>query len=150
MGKRGEVIAVCLSSEKGASKKPVERAVLTEDFGFEGDAHAGTPRRQVSLLCEASIDKMRAKGADVKPGDFAENLTVDGVTSDDFPMGAVVRFEGGAILEITQIGKECHAGCAIRDLIGDCVMPREGLFARVVRGGEVCPGEAFEVIANGA
>lgn len=148
MGKRGEVIAVCLSAEKGVSKKPVERALLREDFGFESDAHAGTPRRQVSLLCESSIAKMRVKGANVGAGDFAENLTVGGVTSGDFPVGAVVSFAGGAVLEITQIGKECHTGCAIRDLVGDCVMPREGLFARVVRGGEVRPGEAFEVIID--
>ena len=145
MAKTGRFVAVCLSEEKGTTKKPVLAGLLVEDFGFEGDAHGGTPKRQVSLLCESSIAKMRAKGADPSPGDFAENLTIDGITIDDLPLGAHIRLERGPVLEVTQIGKECHSGCAIRELIGDCVMPREGVFARVVTGGEVAPGDTFEV-----
>jgi len=144
MSKTGRIVAVCLSREKGTTKKPVPSAVLVEDFGLEGDAHAGTAR-QVSLLCESSIEKMRAKGADLSPGDFAENLTITGVNADDLPLGARIGLSRGPVLEVTQIGKECHSDCAIRELIGDCVMPREGVFARVVTGGSVAPGDTFEV-----
>jgi len=145
MSKHGRLVAVCLSEEKGTTKKPVRAGRLLEEFGFEGDAHAGTPRRQVSLLCESSIEQMRAKGAELGPGDFAENLTITGVTIDDLPLGAQITLSSGPVLEVTQIGKECHSDCAIRELIGDCVMPREGVFARVVTGGSVAPGDTFEV-----
>jgi len=148
MGEQGRVVAVCLSAAKGKPKAPVEAATLVEDSGVKGDAHAGTPDRQVSLLCAASVRKMQGRGMDIGPGDFAENLNISGVEVRDLPIGARIAFQRGPELEVTRIGKECHAGCAIRDIIGDCAMPREGVFARVVRGGEVRPGDSFEVSAN--
>lgn len=146
-GTTGRVVAVCTSARKGERKEPVECGRLVADVGLAGDAHAGTVR-QVSLLCMASINKMRARGADVGPGDFAENLTLEGCRAEDMPIGARLSLARGPLLEVTQIGKECHAGCAIRELIGDCVMPREGVFARVVEGGEVRPGDSLEVIGD--
>ena len=113
--------------------------------GFRGDAHAGPGVRQVSLLAEESIAKMRGKGLSVGPGDFAENVTVEGIVLQALPVGARLR-AGEAVLEITQIGKECHDRCAIYLQAGDCVMPREGIFARVVRPGKVSPGNAIERI----
>lgn len=142
-------MAVCLSEARGTLKKPVGRGVLVEDFGLEGDAHGGTAERQVSLLCNSSIEKMRGKGVELSPGDFAENLTVEGCEIGDFEPGGKIRLAGGALLEVTQIGKECHSDCAIRRQIGDCVMPREGVFARVVEGGEVAAGDWIEVTADG-
>jgi len=141
------VIEVCVSARKGERKTPVGQGRLVAGHGLEGDAHAGTGR-QVSLLCEVSARKVRERGLDVGPGDFAENLLVDGLGPDDFAVGSRVRIAGGgadALLEVTQIGKECHADCAIREQTGDCVMPREGIFARVVRGGAVRAGDALEV-----
>ena len=148
MNERGRVLAVCISDRRGIRKSPVSKGVLVKDFGLQGDAHAGTPKRQVSLLCDSSIEKMRAEAPELAPGDFAENLTVACKEWSGLPIGARLYFERGPLLEITQIGKECHAGCAIRELVGDCVMPREGLFARVVEGGEVRPGDAFKVVRN--
>lgn len=145
MADRGRVLAVCLSGKKGMKKSPVPAATLIEDLGLEGDAHAGTPNRQVSLLYASSIESLRPKMPGLAPGDFAENLTLEGGEWRDLPVGTRLRLQRGPLLEITQIGKECHAGCAIREQVGDCVMPREGLFARVVEGGEVQPGDAFEV-----
>ncbi len=148
MADSGRVVAVCLSTQKGTRKRPVPSGTLVADFGLEGDAHAGTRNRQVSLLCMASIEKMRPKMPELAPGDFAENLTLAWDDWRDLPVGTRLRFQRGPMLEITQIGKECHTGCAIRKLVGDCVMPREGLFARVVEGGEVRPADGFEVIGN--
>jgi MOSC domain-containing protein YiiM len=112
--------------------------------GLEGDAHAEGGIRQVSLLSLASIDKMVTAGANVKPGDFAENLTIEGLEVMTLPVGTRLKV-GEVELEITQIGKTCHKGCAIRELVGDCVMPREGVFARVIREGVVKPGDVIEV-----
>jgi len=144
----GRIVAVCLSEKTGMVKTPVSAGTLVADFGLEGDAHAGTPKRQVSLLCMQSIAKMRGKGMDLAPGDFAENLTVEECGPDVLVLGATLQLQRGPVLEVTQIGKECHAGCAIREQIGDCVMPREGVFARVVIGGEVRPGDSFKVISH--
>ncbi|MFH1595180.1 MAG: MOSC domain-containing protein, partial [Pseudomonadota bacterium] len=123
----------------------VPEAVLQVDHGLVGDAHAEGGHRQVSLLAKESIDKMVALGVAVKPGDFAENLTVQGLSVMTLPVGARLQVGAGAILEITQIGKACHKGCAIREQVGDCVMPREGVFARVIKGGVVKPGDVIEV-----
>ncbi len=148
MGGRGSVVAVCVSSRKGTKKVPVPSVVLVPDHGAREDAHAGPGIRQVSLLAEESIAKMRGKGLDVGPGDFAENVTVAGIDLPALPVGTRLRV-GAALLEITQIGKECHERCAIYLQAGDCVMPREGVFARVIRGGAVAAGDAVEVVDGG-
>jgi MOSC domain-containing protein YiiM len=140
------VVAVSVSDRKGVVKENVPEARLVVEHGLEGDAHAGEWHRQVSLLALESIDKMRAAGAAVKPGDFAENITTQGLAVDELPIGTHLRVGREAELIITQIGKACHKGCAIRDLVGDCIMPREGVFARVVKGGVVRPGDAIEVL----
>ena len=139
------ILAVSLSDQKGVSKHNIPGGRLVADHGLEGDAHAEGGHRQVSLLAKESIDKMVALGAKVAPGDFAENLTVAGLSVMDLPVGARLQVGAGAILEITQIGKACHKGCAIREQVGDCVMPREGVFARVIKGGVVKPGDVIEV-----
>ena len=143
-----EIIAVCKSEKKGVSKAPVAEIVVKENYGVEGDAHADkTTHRQVSLLAIESIDKMRSKGFDfLKPGDFAENITTRGIDLPSLPVGARVKAGKEALLEITQIGKECHASCAIRQQVGDCVMPREGIFAKVIRGGSIKAGDTIEVV----
>ena len=137
----GKVVAVSVSDRKGQKKQPVASAMLLVEHGIEGDAHAGTSgHRQVSLLAVESADKMRAKGVPVGHGDFAENLTVEGIDLLSLKIGDRLRV-GEALLEISQLGKECHDRCAIYQQVGDCVMPREGLFGRVVRGGRVVPGD---------
>jgi MOSC domain-containing protein YiiM len=138
------VLAVCISENKGERKTPVDAVELREEHGIVGDAHAGDWHRQVSLLASESIDKMRALGLDVDSGDFAENITTRGIDLVSLPVGARLQI-GPALLEVTQIGKECHTRCAIYHQAGDCVMPREGIFARVIRGGFVRPGD--EIIA---
>ena len=141
----GRIVAVSVSDRKGVVKHNVPEAVLQVDHGLAGDAHAEGGHRQVSLLAQESIDKMAALGVAVKPGDFAENLTVQGLSVMTLPVGARLQVGAGAILEITQIGKACHKGCAIREQVGDCVMPQEGVFARVIKGGVVKPGDVIEV-----
>lgn len=141
----GVVVAVCVSETKGVSKRDVGRARLVEGHGLEGDAHAGPWHRQVSLLAEESIEKMRTKGIDVGPGAFAENITTRGIDLYHLPVGTRLEVGPEVVLEITQIGKECHTGCAIFRQVGECVMPREGIFARVVRGGEIERGDEIRV-----
>jgi len=150
MREAGTVVQVCVSERKGTPKTPVGRIRLLEDHGVEGDAHAGTPGRQVSLLCEASAAKLRDTGVELGPGIFAENLRVSGLEPKDFPVGALVRFPRGPVLQVTRIGKPCHSGCAIAREVGRCVMPSEGIFARVVRGGEVWAGDSLEVVGDDA
>ncbi len=142
----GRIVAVCVSEQKGTSKTPVPEATLVAGYGLEGDAHAGGWHRQVSLLAVSSIDKMRAKGLSLTCGDFAENLTVEGIDLPSLPVGTRLVITspgvaGGPLLEVTQIGKQCHQGCAIFQQVGDCVMPREGIFARVMKGGAVRPND---------
>ncbi|MDP8256923.1 MAG: MOSC domain-containing protein [Candidatus Alcyoniella australis] len=141
----GKLISINLSSEKGVTKKPVQSAELIADHGLEGDAHAGDWHRQVSLLAQRSIDKMLAAGLDVGPGDFAENLTVDGFELHTLPLGTRLRL-GPALLELTQIGKVCHARCAIYEQAGDCVMPREGIFVKVLTSGTIKVGDTLELL----
>ena len=127
----------------------VGQGLLEEDFGLAGDAHADCcTHRQVSLLAIESIDKMRRGGFEVGPGDFAENLTTEGVPLSSLPVGARLSIGGDIVLEITQIGKECHAGCAIFRQVGKCIMPREGVFARVIRGGMVKTGDIIKTEPN--
>lgn len=134
-----EVVAVCVSEAKGQRKTPVKSVELRENHGIVGDAHAGEWHRQVSLLATESIAKMRALGLDVDSGDFAENITTRGIDLVSLPIGARLAI-GETVIEVTQIGKECHTRCNIYYQAGDCVMPKEGIFARVIRGGTVSAG----------
>ena len=143
----GKVIAVCTSKNKGERKTNVGQAGLLQGLGLAGDAHAGFKHRQVSLLAMESIEKMRAKGLDVGPGDFAENLTTQGIELTALPLGTRLSV-GNSLLEVSQIGKECHTRCAIYYQAGDCVMPKEGIFAIVLEGGMVKTGDTVEVMPN--
>jgi MOSC domain-containing protein YiiM len=138
-----EVIAVCISKNKGERKTPVALVELREEHGIVGDAHAGEWHRQVSLLALESIEKMQRLGLDVDSGDFAENITTRGIDLVSLPIGARLSI-GETTVEVTQIGKECHTRCAIYHQAGDCVMPKEGIFARVIHGGMVKPGDRIE------
>jgi MOSC domain-containing protein YiiM len=131
-----EVVSLNVSEKKGEPKRPVDRLLLIKDHGAQGDAHAGPWHRQISLLAEEDIEVMRKKGAGVSPGDFAENITTSGIDLASLPVGSCLKI-GNALLEVTQIGKECHKGCAIMKQVGDCIMPRRGIFAKVIEGGEV-------------
>ena len=142
----GRIVAVCISRNKGERKTAVEAVTLREEHGIEGDAHAGNWHRQISLLARESIDKMCALGLDVGNGDFAENLTTSGIDLPALPVGTRLQV-GETLLEITQIGKECHNRCAIYQQAGDCVMPKEGIFARVLRGGRLAPGADVQIVA---
>jgi MOSC domain-containing protein YiiM len=141
---RGRVLAVCTSNRKGIRKRNVGAAELRPDWGVVGDAHAADWHRQVSLLAWESIEKMRALGLNVNTGSFAENITTQGISLVDLPVGTRLRL-GETLVEVTQIGKECHTRCAIYTQAGDCVMPREGIFVRVHRGGWVRAGDAIVV-----
>jgi len=141
------VVAVSVSEKKGMRKSNVDKALVIEDFGIEGDAHASsTWHRQVSLLAIESIGKMRAAGLDVGPGDFAENITTEGVDLVSLPIGTRLKIGGEVIGEVSQIGKKCHSRCAIYEQAGDCVMPKEGIFIKVLTGGWIKPGDAVEVM----
>ena len=144
------IVAVCTSTEKGVPKKDVGEGLLVPGFGLEGDAHGGPWHRQVSLLATASIAKMRERGLDVGPGDFAENLTVEGMVLHELPVGTRLALGETVEVEVTQIGKQCHAGCAIFQLTGDCVMPREGIFVRVLTGGTVRTGDEVRILPAGS
>ena len=139
------VEAVCISENKGERKKPVASVELRKNHGIVGDAHAGDWHRQVSLLATESIDKMRALGLDVTAGDFAENITTSGIVLVTLPIGSHLQI-GETLLEVTQIGKECHTRCAIYYQAGDCVMPKEGIFARVITGGVIRAGDEVKKI----
>ena len=142
----GNVRAVCVSREKGVKKQNIKIAVFKEDFGIINDAHAGS-RRQVSLLAEESIVKMREKGLKVKPGDFAENIVTKGIDLKRLNTGTKIKIGKNVILEITQLGKKCLRPCAIYYKVGDCIMPREGVFAKVFKGGIVKVKDAIQIIA---
>jgi MOSC domain-containing protein YiiM len=141
-----KITAVCISETTGVRKIPLpEGGNFITEYGLEGDAHAsGNWHRQVSLLAQASIDKMRAMGIDVSAGDFAENLTTEGLELHTLPVGTRLKAGDSVLLEVSQIGKECHTGCAIFQEIGKCIMPKEGIFARVIEGGTIRPGDSLE------
>jgi len=141
------VIAVCTSKNKGERKTPVSNVNVLPDHGIEGDAHAGDWHRQVSLLAQESIEKMQRLGLSVKAGDFAENITTIGINLPSLPIGTKLKV-GETILEVTQIGKECHTRCAIYYQAGDCVMPKEGIFTRVLHGGGIKPGDVVEIMGD--
>lgn len=146
---RGEIVAVCVSAEKHVQKEEVEEVLLVEDLGIRGDAHAGFGHRQVSLLAEESVNKMRALGLeDLRPGAFGENLLTRGLELNHLKVGDRLRIGKDILLEVTQIGKECVDRCAIYYAAGDCIMPREGIFARVLRGGTARPGDSVEVLGE--
>lgn len=143
----GAVKAVCTSSIKGVQKKPTSSVTLVEGWGIEGDAHAGAWHRQVSLLSAESVEAFKARGAVVDHGAFGENIVVEGFDLKSLPLGT--RFTcNDVLLELTQIGKECHAHCAIYGQMGDCIMPREGVFVRVLRGGTISVGDKMEIVPS--
>ncbi|MHC4159407.1 MAG: MOSC domain-containing protein [Planctomycetota bacterium] len=145
---RGRIKAISVSKEKGTRKTNVPEAELRADFGIVGDAHAGNWNRQVSLLASESIDEMLAKGAKVSPGDFAENITTEGIDLKELSIGSKLKLGESAELQISQFGKECHSRCEIFEQVGDCIMPREGVFAKVTGAGSVKVGDAIEVVTN--
>ncbi|AFV11065.1 molybdenum cofactor sulfurase [Thermacetogenium phaeum DSM 12270] len=144
----GKIIAVCTSEKTGERKRNIGRGMLIVNHGLEGDAHAGEWPRQVSLLAIESIRRMQEKGLDVGPGDFAENLTTEGIDLVSLPVSTKLRIGREALGEVTQIGKKCHSRCAIYYQAGDCVMPRKGIFIRVLKGGPVEVGDEIEVVAD--
>lgn len=146
MNKIGKVLDINISEKKGVIKKPIDEGIFVEDFGLEGDAHAGKWHRQVSLLGIESFNKMKEQGIeDLDHGSFAENITTEGIILYELPVGTRMKI-GETIQEVTQIGKECHTGCAIAKQVGKCVMPKEGIFTKVIKGGKVRPGDIVEVL----
>ena len=144
---KGKIIAVCISDTKGVRKTPCTSGRFLENYGMENDAHAECGiKRQVSLLSVDSIEKMKNVGLNVGPGDFAENLTIAGIEIYTLLPGTKLAVGNDVILEISQIGKACHTGCAIFKEVGKCIMPKEGVFAKVVKGGEISTGDEVEVV----
>ncbi len=138
----GKIIAVCRSRKKGTSKEVIGEGYVHQDYGLAEDAHADiSSHRQVSLIAQESIDKMSSLGLEVGPGSFAENFTTEGINLAAMPLGTEIRIGEDVVLEITQIGKECHTKCAIYHKVGQCIMPEEGIFTRVIRGGTVRTGD---------
>jgi cyclic pyranopterin phosphate synthase len=143
---RGTIKAISFSEEKGTQKTNIPKATLRSNLGIVGDAHAGPWHRQISLLANESIDKMVAMGANVRPGNFAENITTQGIDLLRLSIGDRLRLGEYIELEITQFGKKCHSHCEIFRQVGDCIMPREGIFAKVTKGGSVNVGDTIKVI----
>jgi MOSC domain-containing protein YiiM len=146
MPKQGKILAVNISDTKGTQKENVGHARIREDFGVEKDAHGGPGHRQVSLLAQESIQKIQKMGLDVGYGDFAENITTQGLDLVHLPVGTRLQIGRSVVLEVTQIGKECHTRCSIYYQAGTCVMPTEGIFARVLTGGPIRVGDSIEVV----
>lgn len=143
---RGKVLAISISEKKGQKKHNIPEAQLMVNHGMKGDAHAGDWHRQISLLGIESIDFMRKKGANVQPGDFAENITVEGIVLYELPVGSHLRIGKNVELEVTQIGKECHSGCEIQQQIGSCIMPTQGIFAKVIQPGNIYVNDEVVVL----
>ena len=141
-----KIISIALSSRKGTRKSITNEIELIEDHGLKGDAHAGKWHRQVSFLAMESIDKTRQMGLDVSFGDFAENIATEGIDWPSIPIGSRIKLGAKAIVEITQIGKECHKKCAIYYQAGDCIMPKEGVFGRVIKGGQIRCDDPIEIL----
>jgi len=140
--KKGRICSINISDKKGMRKKPIDEVTISENYGIAGDAHASSEwHRQISLLALESINKMQELGLDVKPGDFAENITTEGLDLLSLPVGTRVKIGKSVIGEVSQIGKECHARCAIYYQAGDCVMPKEGIFLRILEGGNIRKGD---------
>lgn len=146
MNKTGKVLDINISEEKGVIKKPIEEGIFIEDFGLEGDAHAGKWHRQVSLLGIESFKKMEQMGIEgLEHGVFAENITTEGIILYELPVGTRLKI-GETLQEVTQIGKECHTGCEIAKKVGKCIMPKEGIFTKIIKGGVINPGDIIEVL----
>ncbi|UCF91948.1 MAG: MOSC domain-containing protein [Desulfobacterales bacterium] len=143
-----KIVSIASSKKKGTRKTPLEEAYISKDHGLEGDAHAGPWHRQVSFLAAESIEKARQQGLDVTFGDFAENIATTGIDWKMLPIGARVQLGDSVIVEITQIGKECHTKCAIYYKAGDCIMPREGVFARVLNAGKIRCGDPIQILES--
>lgn len=143
---KGYITAISISEKKGQKKHNIESAQLRVGHGMVGDAHAGQWHRQISLLGIASIDYMRNQGANVKPGDFAENITVEGIVLYELPVGTQLQLGNEVLLEVTQIGKECHHGCEIMKQVGSCIMPTQGIFAKVLKDGIIQVGDAVYIL----
>ena len=143
----GKINAICISEKRGTAKKSVDTAILHAEFGIVGDAHAGNWHRQISFLGQREIDEFKNRGAKIEPGAFGENIVADGITFKNLPVGSRLKC-GEVFFEITQIGKECHSHCAIYQQVGDCIMPREGVFARVLHGGKISVGDELEISAE--
>ena len=146
---KGIIKAVCISEKKGTEKHPVNEIVLKENFGIEGDAHAGKWHRQVSLLSAEKVDEFNARGGDAAIGAFGENILVSGIDFKKLPVGSIMR-SGDVVMKLTQIGKECHSHCQIFHTMGECIMPTQGVFAKVLHGGEVRTGDTMHVLAPAA
>ena len=143
-----KVLAICTSKHKGTLKNEVNEAIFIEEFGIEGDAHAGKWHRQVSLLAFEKIDEFRKKGGDVDFGAFGENLVIEGIELNKLPVGQRLTIGEEVLLEVTQIGKECHDKCAIYYQVGECIMPKNGIFTRVLKGGKVKVGDECKLIGD--
>jgi len=146
----GKVVAVCISEKKGTQKRDVGMCKLIENFGLEGDAHAGKWHRQVSLLARESADIMRKKGVNIKDGDFGENIVTEGIELKSLPVGTILKIDKNIIMRVTQIGKVCHDRCAIYYAAGDCIMPREGVFAEILTGGTIKAGDEIVILEKDA
>ncbi len=146
----GKVVAVCISEKKGTQKRDVGMCKLIENFGLEGDAHAGKWHRQVSLLARESADIMRKNGVNIKDGDFGENIVTEGIELKSLPIGTILKIDKNIIMRVTQIGKVCHDRCAIYYKAGDCIMPREGVFAEILTGGTIKAGDEIMILEKDA
>lgn len=146
----GKVVAVCISKKKGTQKRNVGTCRLIEHFGLEGDAHAGKWHRQVSLLARESADIMREKGLPIKDGDFGENIVTEGIELKSLPIGTILKIGKGIVIRVTQIGKLCHDRCVIYYKAGDCIMPREGIFAEILTGGTITTNDEITILEKGA
>ena len=145
----GKIIDVCLSEKKGVQKKRIDEGIFIEDFGLQGDAHAGKWHRQVSLLALEKIEDFRSKGGNVDFGAFGENLVIEGFELNKLPVGQRLTVGDEVFLEVTQIGKECHDKCAIYYQVGECIMPKNGIFTRVLKGGKVKVGDECKLVNQG-
>ncbi|UJS16569.1 MAG: MOSC domain-containing protein [Candidatus Jettenia sp.] len=146
----GKIIAVCISEKKGTQKRDIRSGKLIEQFGLEGDAHAGKWHRQISLLAKESANSMREKGLNIKDGDFGENIVTEGIELKSLPIGTLLKIGEGILIRVTQIGKLCHDRCAIYYKAGDCIMPREGIFAEIITGGTIKVDDEITVLEKDA
>ena len=143
-----KIVSIAISKKKGTRKTQIDQATLIQNHGLEGDAHAGPWHRQVSFLAAESIEASKKKGFDVTFGDYAENIATKGINWQKVPFGTLISVGDSAIVKITQIGKKCHKKCAIYYLSGDCIMPKEGIFGRVIKGGKIQRGDIVQIINN--